>query len=108
MTSEAGDAAMRWLEAVGADVGPLLRHRAVEPFDLSVGPWTVGASAFVLDARAQGLGESVGPVAVSVVGQDPLDGDPLGVEPSTVCSRATGWRNWPGLTADGGGWMPSR
>jgi hypothetical protein len=35
----------------------------------------------VLDIRAQGLGEDAGPVAVSVVGQDPLDRDSVDLKP---------------------------
>lgn len=49
--------------------------------DLAVGLRAVGAGSFVPDMRAQGLGEGARPVAVSVVCQDPLDHDSLGLEP---------------------------
>lgn len=67
---------------VGPDVGPLLEHGAVEPFDLAVGLWPVRLGAAVLDV-AEGFGEEVAAVTASIVGEDLGDRDVVLGEPGS-------------------------
>ena len=71
-------------------VGPFVEQGAVEAFDLAVGLRPVGPYAFVGDAgRCEGLGEQLGLVAGAVVGQDPFDGDAVGLEEGWArCQKA--------------------
>ena len=53
----------------------------MEAFDLAVGLRPIRSSALVLDAElVTGIPPQVRAVGAAVVGQDPLDGDPVGVE----------------------------
>ena len=61
----------------GPCIGPLSQCGLDEALGLSVGPWRIGLGFDVLEAEGlAGVFEGVGFVAGSVVGHDPLHGDP--------------------------------
>jgi hypothetical protein len=68
--------------------GPFFERGAVEALDFAVGPGAAGPDAFLGDGgRGEGLGEQLGLVAGTVVGQHPLDGDAMAGGPLPVADR---------------------
>ena len=62
----------------GSRIGPLLEQRAHHALGLAVGLGPVGSGEPVADAQlVAGRGELAAPVAAAVVGEDPLDRDPV-------------------------------
>ena len=58
------------LGVVGTDVGPLLEHGAVEPFDFPIGLGSVGSGPSVLHVLTQGVTEVETSITAAVVGED--------------------------------------